>query len=336
MILVTGGTGLVGSHLLYKLATTETTIKATYRSHSKLKTVKHIFSYYCDDAEALFNKIEWIQADITDIPKLTEAFKNVTQVYHCAALVSFNPKDYYNLRHINIEGTANIVNLCIANNVKKICYVSSIATTGKAIPNKPITESCEWNKDNDHNDYAITKYGAEMEVWRGTQEGVDAVIVNPGVIIGPGFWDSSSSNLFTKVYNNISYYTKAINGYIAVFDVVDAMIKLYNSDVKNERFIVVSENISLKSFLTQIAESLGVEPPKKEASKLMLAIAWRLDWFVSLFRSGNRKITKHLSNTLQTNRIYSSEKLQKTINIKFTPITSSIEQTSQLFLNDLE
>lgn len=335
MILVTGGTGLVGSHLLYKLAKTSAAIRAIYRDESKLETVKHIFSYYSEDYINLFKRIEWIKTDITDIPKLTEAFKTVTKVYHCAALVSFKPKDYKALRQVNIHGTANIVNLCIANNIEKLCFVSSIATVGNASNNESITESCEWNKDEEYNDYAITKFGAEMEVWRGTQEGVNAIIVNPGVIIGPGFWNSSSSNLFKKVFDGIPYYTKAINGYVAVFDVVDAMLQLYNSDIKNQRYIVVSENIGLDSFLIKVSNTLGVKPPGKEVSKLMLSIVWRVDWLLSLFSSRDRKITKNLVKTLLTDRVYSSKKLQDAIKIKFTPISSAIEETSRFFLKDL-
>src|SRR5690606_20249767 len=182
MILVTGGTGLVGSHLLYKLVSNGESVKAIYRREHKLELVKRVFAYYTQDFEALFSKIDWVDADITDVPKLSEAFQNVTYVYHCAAFVSFEPDKYHQLRKINIEGTANVVNLCVANNVKKLCYVSSIAAVGHhADAMQLITEETHWNPEDDNSVYAITKYGAEIEVWSGTQEGFDAIVGNPGI-----------------------------------------------------------------------------------------------------------------------------------------------------------
>lgn len=336
MILVTGGTGLVGSHLLYKLTEVESKIRATYRYDAKLETVRHIFSYYSKNANSLFNKIEWVKADITDIPELTNAFSGITKVYHCAALVSFDPNDYYTLRHINIDGTANVVNLCLAHNIKKLCYVSSIATIGKSIDNSIITEDCEWNKEDDNTVYAISKYGAEIEVWRGTQEGLDAVIVNPGVIVGPGFWKASSSSLFRKIHKGLNYYTTGSTGYIDVFDVVNIMIHLYEGDTKNEHYILVAENRTFKSFLVKAAEELIVKPPKKEASLILLTIAWRIDWLRHLFTGKRRKLTKHLVQSLTMSRNYSSAKIVKELNYKFKSVDTSISETSQLFLKDYE
>ncbi|MBT8393778.1 MAG: SDR family oxidoreductase, partial [Bacteroidia bacterium] len=166
MILVTGGTGLVGAHLLYKLLLTESNIRATYRTKSKINKTKHVFSYFTKDVDSLFNKIEWVEADILNVPKLKGAFQDVSRVYHSAALVSFDPNDYHKLRKTNIEGTANIVNLCLTNNIEKLCYVSSIAALGKEDDNSLITENTYWNPEDDNSVYAITKYGAEMEVCR--------------------------------------------------------------------------------------------------------------------------------------------------------------------------
>jgi len=184
MVLVTGGTGMVGSHLLYFLLKENTKVRAIYRKDSDIKAIKKVFALYTNEVDMFFNKIEWVKANIIDIPALTLAFQNVTHVYHCAAIINFDPSKYKVLKKANVEGTANVVNLCLANNVKKICYVSSVATLGKTLNNQPINEETHWNPDDKNNVYAITKYGAEMEVWRGTQEGLDAVIVNPGVIVG--------------------------------------------------------------------------------------------------------------------------------------------------------
>lgn len=338
MILVTGGTGLVGSHLLYKLASTNENVRAIYRRVHKLDAVKKVFSYYTDDVETLYNRIDWIEADLNDIPALKEAFKDIIYVYHCAAFVSFEPDKYHQLRKINIQGTANIVNLSITNKVKKLCYVSSIAAIGHELnPDTLITEETAWNPEDDHSVYAITKYGAEIEVWRGTQEGIDAVIVNPGVILGPGFWrGGGSGSLINQVYKGFPYYTKGMTAYVDVDDVVKAMVQLMNSDVKNESFIVISENLSFKDFQSKVAEALDVEPAKKEAGKLLLQLGWRMDWLMHKLKGKRRKLSKQMAKTALTKTIYGNSKLKNTLNFEFVPMDDSIHKTAGYFLDDLK
>ena len=312
MILVTGGTGLVGSHLLYQLVENGERVRAIYRSKEKIEAVKNVFSYYSDNFEDLFAKIEWFKATLNDIPKLEDAFKNVTYVYHCAAFITFDPKSYHALRRINIEGTANIVNLSISHQVEKLCYVSSIATIGKEENDQLITEETHWNPEAEQSVYAITKYGAEMEVWRGTQEGLDAVVVNPGVIIGPGFWrGGGSGSLIKMVYKGVVRLTEGVVGYVGVKDVANTMIKLMQSNIANERFILVSENLSYTDFFTKTASYLNVKPPEKKASKLLLSVAWRLDWLRSRLLNKKRRLVKQTTKTITTKSYYSIEKIRK-------------------------
>ncbi len=256
MILVTGGTGLVGSHLLYQLALKNEDIIAIYRKTSNLSAVKKVFSYYTDNFESLFSTIQWIEADINDIPSLTTAFEGVSHVYHSAALISFDTADYKKMRKINIEGTANIVNLCIINKIQKLCFVSSIAAISKPLSDKEITENNDWNIEDSNYGYAITKYGAEIEVWRASQEGINVVIVNPGVILGSGFWQSGSGKMFSKIYKGFKFYTEGVTGFIGVADVVKVMINLMESNISNERYILVSENDSFKNVFFAIANGL--------------------------------------------------------------------------------
>lgn len=336
MILVTGGTGLVGSHLLYKLVEKGYKVRATFRSENKLETVKRIFGYYTTQANAMFSKIDWVEAHLNDIPALTIAFKDIVKVYHCAALVSFDPNDYYTLRKVNIEGTANIVNLCLANNIEKLCYVSSIAAIGHGEPNDAIiNEATDWFSEEDHNVYAITKYGAEIEVWRGVQEGLDAVVVNPGFIFGPGFWNTSSGSLFKKIHKGLKYYTNGVSGYVGIDDVVTIMIQLMDSSIKNEGYVLVSENLSFKEFSTKTAHGLGVKPPYKEASKMQLQLAWRLDWLNHFVRRKRRKLTKQLVRSITEKYFYSSKKVIADLDIKFKSTDESINQTCQFFLSEL-
>ena len=338
MILVTGGTGLVGSHLLYKLLLTEKKVRAIYRRAHKLEVVKHVFSYYSENWDALFNKIEWVEADITDIPKLQDAFVGIKQVYHCAAFISFEPDKYRTLRKINIEGTANIVNLCISQGISKLCYVSSIAAIGQA--NKPeelINENTPWNPEADNSVYAITKYGAEMEVWRGTQEGLDAIVVNPGIILGPGFWRSGGSgSLFRQIYKGLPYYTSGGSAYVDVNDVVDTMIQLMHSALKNEAYILIAENLLFKDFNKLTAKALNVSKKQNLIKPWQLDILWRLDWLKHKIFGKRRQLSKQLAKTITTVTRHDNSKIKTALDYKFTPIEVSIKKVSELFLKDFK
>lgn len=332
MILVTGSTGLVGSHLLYKLVSNNENVRAIYRSEHKLEQVKQVFATYTKDYTTLFDAIEWVQADILDIPSLTEAFKNVTHVYHCAAFVSFEPDKYHLLRKTNIEGTANIVNFCISNTIKKLCYVSSIATLGKATNNELITEETAWNQEDDNSVYAITKYGAEMEVWRGTQEGLNTVIVNPGVILGAGIWKFGTGSLFKKAHKGLKYYTSGTIGLVAVDDVTTVMIALMKSTVINANFVVVAENWTYKQFLQTLALSVNAEEPKKLASPFLLSLAWKLDWLKHILTGKRRQLTKNLTMSLTSETYYSSDKLKTTLNYNFKDVKTTIYEIGGFYL----
>lgn len=337
MVLVTGGTGLVGAHLLYKLVLDNETVRAIYRNKRKLQNAKNVFSCYGKTNSHLFDKIEWVEADILDIPALAKSMKDIDYVYHCAAFVSFEPDKYQALRRTNIEGTANIVNLCIAHNIKKLCYVSSIATIGNPVKEEEIiTEQTHWNPEDDNSVYAITKYGAEMEVWRGTQEGLDAVIVNPGVILGAGIWRYGSGNLFKKAHSGFTYYTSGNVGLVSVTDVVGIMIKLLKSDIKNERYILVAENWSYKRFLQTTANALKVKPPETIAKPWLLNIGWRLDWLKRNIMGKRRVLTKQLAKSLTSKTNYSNTKITKAINYDFEPIDKVIEEVSNLYLKQAQ
>ena len=324
MILVTGGTGLVGSHLLYHLLLKNDSVKAIHQQTSDLLAVKKVFRYYTTDVEVLYNKIVWVEANLNNIPELEIAFKDITYVYHCAAFVSFDTKDYKKMRRINIAGTTNIVNQCILNSVKKLCFVSSVATLEKDIKKDVIDESENWDNTKDKSGYAITKYGAEKEVWRASQEGIDMIIVNPGVILGSGFWNKGSSALFSKIKNGFPFYTEGVTGFVDVIDVVQIMQKLMLSEVKNERFILVSENISFKDLFFQIADALDVKRPKMKVSKIWSEIIWRLDKVKSTILRSPALITKYSSRSSQSKNIYSSNKIKSVMDIQFNKIDQTI------------
>jgi len=335
MILVTGGTGLVGSHLLFELTKADQNIRALYRRTETIEKVKTIFSYYLDNIDIQFKKIEWVQADLNDVPKLNAAFEGVSHVYHCAALISFAPNDYAQLNKTNTEGTANIVNLCISHSIQKLCYVSSVATMG-VDPHK-ITEETTWKSEDIKNVYAITKHNAEMEVWRGIQEGVPSVIVNPGLILGAGFFNSGSGLLFKIIHKGLRYKTEGITGYVGVNDVVESMILLMNSGHTSEQYILVSDTLSFGDFTKLMSNALGVRSPKKTAKNWMLSVAWRLDWLTCIVLGRKRHLTKNMCRTLNNKNHYSSEKfLNAEKQFKFTPISKTISEVSQIYLKEVK
>ena len=324
MVLITGATGLVGSHLAIKLLENEQNVRAIYRNAASIEKTKTLFGLY--DKTQLFDKIQWVEADLNDIPALEIAFSGVEYVYHSAALISFDQKDEEKLRKINIEGTANIVNLCLAHAVKKLCHVSSIAALGDLLDHETVVdENTEWNPEKTHSDYAISKYGAEIEVFRAHQEGLSVVIINPGVILGAGFFDSGSSEIFTKVKNGLQFYSNGSSGFVSVNDVVLAMMQLMNSEISGEKFIVVAENRSYQSILDTIAIELKIAKPKYKVSKLALNILWRLDWVLSNIFFQKRKLSKDLAISLTANEIYSNQKIKERLGFEFDGIDGVIK-----------
>jgi dihydroflavonol-4-reductase len=329
MVLVTGGTGLVGSHLLLHLIENGESVRAIYRNLESIQKTKNQFLLY--KKEDLFEKIDWIQADIIDVPSLEMVFENVESVYHCAAFISFDPKDEDALRKTNIEGTANMVNFCIAKNVKKLCFVSSIAALGDLKENeKIITEETEWNPEKPHSDYAISKYGAEMEIWRGQQEGLNSVIVNPGVILGPRIWDQGSGILFNKIENGFPFYTKGTTGFIAVTDVVKIMAQLMTSEVENDRFTLIAQNIVFADLFNSIADALKVKRPSIYVSPLLTRFLWRMDWFVSTVFRTKRRLDRATAIASYSENMYSNEKIKNILKTEFLDIQQYINDISKL------
>ena len=329
MILVTGGTGLVGSHLLYHLLLENDSVRAIHQQNSDLNAVKRVFQFYGTDAESLFNKIRWVEAGLNDIPELEKAFENVKYVYHCAAFISFASKDYQKMRRVNIYGTTNVVNLCISNQVEKLCFVSSVAAIENGIEGELMDETDNWNNATDKSDYAITKYGAEMEVWRASQEGIPVVIVNPGVILGSGFWQKGSGRLFSNVQKGLKFYTEGVTGFVGVQDVVKIMILLMSSTISNQRFVIISENISYKNILFMIADALGKQRPKIKISKFISSCMWRIEFLRSKITLSDPLLTKYTAKSALSNHPYTAEKIKNELDFEFEPINSCVEKIAQ-------
>lgn len=325
MILITGATGLLGSHLLYSLIASGEKVRATMRSTSNLQEVKRVFSYYTDDYEKLFDRVEWVEADLSYPESFESIFEDVDRVYHAAAFVSFDPRDRSRLVNDNRKITANIVNECLEKANIRLLHVSSTAALGAAPEGECVDESTMWKPDKMNTGYSISKFLSEMEVWRGIEEGLDAVIVNPSVIFGAGFWEKGSSSMFTNIQKGLKYYTNGVTGFVGVEDVVKCMVWLMNSDVSNERYIISAENLSYREVFTMIAEELGKKPPHIEATPFLSGLAWRLDAFRSWF--GPARVITHETVRAGNNKTYfSNAKIKTLTDIKFEPVKEVIKR----------
>lgn len=314
---------MIGSHLLYHLVDSGQEVRSLYRTKDSLQKVTKVFGYYSDQPTSLMDKIEWVEGDITNIGELTKAFEGIKQVYHCAALISFDPKDFKKLEKINIEGTANVVNLCLKFGVQKLCYVSSIAAIGPSVKGNMATEENDWSETN-ASVYGLTKYNAELEVWRGSQEGLSVVIVNPGVVIGPGFWKSGSGSFFTYAAKGKKHFIPSGTGFVAVDDVVKAMVALMESEIQSERFILVDQNWTYEQLFQKIAPKLGVEPPSKKLSYFSLEVFWRLDWLRSKLLGKRRRLSKVMAKGLYYQENYDNSKLKEALGFEYGNLDTTI------------
>jgi len=333
MILVTGGTGLLGSHLLLDLVKSGRQVRAIKRSTSNLSMVRKVFSYYVSNPDELAGKIEWTNADLMDFGAMEDALQGITEIYHVGAVVSFYPKDHKAMLKVNIEGTANLVNLAIQNKVEKFCYVSSVATLGRAENNDVSTEETYWVPSKKNSVYSISKYGAEREVWRGMEEGLNAVIINPSVIMGPGFWQDNSG-LFRLVDEGLKYYTRGINGYVDARDICTAMIGLMDGNHFGQRYICSAENLTYQAFFTMIAKHLNKPAPSVNVPPAMTAIAWRVEAVRAFLTGSKPEVTREMAITTSQIYTYSSEKLCKTLNFRFRPAEETIREVCGFYLKD--
>ncbi len=333
MILVTGGTGLLGSHLLYSLVKDNQPVRAIRRPESDVDEVRRVFRRYAEEDEALFGKIEWVDADILIPESLDEAMAGVRRVYHSAAIVSFDPRERASLITGNLNGTANVVNACLEYGVEKLCHVSSTAALGSNPLGGPVTEDMMWVHNKMHSSYSISKFTSEMEVWRGIEEGLNAVIVNPSFILGAGSWGKSSSKMFSEIYHGLRYYMNGVTGYVWVDDVVNCMRILMDADISAERFIISSENLSYKNVFTMIADALRVTAPSTEARPFLASIAWRLDAFRSLFGT-SRVITREAVNAGRSINRFSNQKIRERTGYEFREIKGVIDEVGKVFLRE--
>tara|TARA_B100001564_G_scaffold215752_1_gene181606 strand:- start:114 stop:1124 length:1011 start_codon:yes stop_codon:yes gene_type:complete len=335
MILVTGGTGFVGTYLLYELLKENSSIKSTYRKEKNKELTEEFFKLKDLNHPKLFNKIIWVKMDLTEMSSLDELYSGINIIYHCAAFVSLAKRHKNLLMETNVEGTSNIINYAIKHKIKKILFISSIASIGAKDYDCIINEEHSWNHKIKHTDYALSKYKSELEVWRGGQEGIPSVIVNPGFIIGSHFWNRSSSSIFKRIYNGLKFYPTGKISLVSVEDVVIASIKLMNSKIQNERFILVSENMNYKEFLDLISKNLGKSLTKYPLKKPLLYIIYFFDIILSFLRIKKRFMSKALISTFNNNQEFNGNKIKKFISFKYEKIDEKVKEICKDFIDKL-
>ena len=323
MILVTGGTGLLGSHLIRALVAAGKPVRALYRQEP------------LPQLEDLSGRIEWVPGDILDVSALEDAMAGVTQVYHCAAVVSFQAGDKDRLLKVNVEGTANVVNMALDAGVKKLLFVSSVAAIGRARAGVAINEECEWEDSRNNSRYSVSKFLGEMEIWRGIAEGLEAVIINPSVILGGGFWKDGSGALFKNAWKEFPFYTQGVNGFVDVEDVVLAMIRLMDSDISGERFIISADNWNYQQLFTIMAEELGRKPPHIAVRPWMAELIWRLEKVKGMITGKRPLLTKETAHTAQMKVYYENRKVLNALpGFRFRPLQDTIKRIAAAYLED--
>lgn len=323
MILVTGATGLVGGHLLWHLMRDNEKVVAIKRTSSRLEPLRTIFSFYTNEPDVFLRKIEWRIADVLDEQSLASALKDIEVVYHCAAVVSLGSGSEAMI-DTNVRGTRNIVDSALKAGVRKFCFVSSIAACGHAVKGEKIDESTEWIDNEKRSSYSRSKYYSEQEVWKGIGHGLNAVIVNPGVILGVSGTDTGSSKLFAQVRKGLKFYTNGGSGYVDVQDVVRAMIWLTNSKIHSERFILVSENSSNKDILSWMADGFGKQRPFISIDRKVLWIVGLLSEFLAAVFRFAPLIDRQMAQSATNRSFYSSRKIIELTDFRFTPVSKCI------------
>lgn len=321
-ILVTGGTGFLGSYLLhYLLREGYTQVRALRRPNSRMDLV-------ADIAE----QIAWREGDLLDIFALEDAMQGVQQLYHCAAIVSFDPRDRDQMRQVNVEGTANVVNAALHAGIEKMVHVSSIAAIGRSKQSNIVNEQNKWERSDYNSEYAISKYLSENEVWRGMAEGLPVAVVNPSVIIGSGRWHEGPQQLFRLVWKNFPFYATGVSGFVDVRDVARFMMQLMESNIENNRYILNADNLSFQTIMNEIAAHLQRQQPHIRVTPLIQQIAWRVEWLRARLLGHRPLITREVARHATRSFYYQNDKsLADFPDFEYTPINQTIAETCRQF-----
>lgn len=326
MIFITGATGFLGAHITAKLLGAGQDVRLLRRPSSSTAELESIVKWVNGKNLLEFeSQIEWIEGDILDLHALDQSCKGVEAVIHCAATVSFSKSDEDRMNKINIEGTENVVNTCLKAKIPRLVHISSTSALSHFKKEGTIDESCDYIEGEPNSKYGISKFKAEMAVWRAMEEGLNAVILNPAVILGYGDWDKGSCNLFKKYAHGFPFYSTGGNAFIGVEDVAQISVDMLNSEIASERFLCVSENLDFKDLFFMMADQFGQKRPHIKINKIRSELAWRLFAIANLFRK-KALITKESAAASVRKTEYSNAKLSGALDFQFRPINEVVEK----------
>ena len=327
MILITGATGMVGARLLFDLSKNDR-VKGLRRATSNMEVVNRIFS---SDIDRLKN-VDWVEGDVKDIYSLEDAFENVDQVFHSAGFISFRPSDRKMMMKVNVEGTANMINLALEKKVKRFCHISSVAALGRIAGSEIVDENSVWKISSENSNYAISKYGGEREVWRGIEEGLSAFIINPTIIIGPGDWKNGSAQMFSTIAKGLKFYTSGSTGFVDYRDVSKCAVELMNKGVEGKRYVINSDNLTYQLVFDTIASTLNKPKAVIKVTPFLAELGWRIEAVRSFIMSDKSMITKETAHNGNMHWKYLNNRVKKELGIEFIPISESVEHVAKYFL----
>ena len=328
MVLVTGGTGFLGSYIIKELVEKNYPVRAIRRTTSKIP-------FYI--SANIFEQVQWVEGDILDPVSLDEAMEGADAVIHSAAIISFAKADKKKMYHVNVQGTANVVNAAIEKNISRLVHISSVAALGRNKLGGHVNEERKWQESSMNTHYAISKYKAEMEVWRGIAEGLNAVIINPSTVLGYGDWDTSSCRIFKTIYNEFPWYSTGINGFVDIEDVARTTVLLMQSDIKEQRFIANGDNWSFQQLFNTIADGFGKKHPHRKATPFLGSLGWRMEKFKTLFSGESPLLTRESAKVAQSRTYFENDKILKAFpQFSFTPLQESIQKTCKKYLHAIK
>lgn len=322
MILVTGGTGFLGSYIIKLLIEKGYSVRAIRRSNKLPIWI----------SKEIFDKVEWVEGDVLDVVALEEAMEGVDIVIHSAAVVSFIKKERQNMYQVNVEGTANVVNMMLEKNVRRLVHISSVAALGRTANGGHVNEEKKWEESKVNTHYGRSKYKAELHVWRGMGEGLEAVILNPSTILGFGDWNNGSCAIFKNVFNEFKWFVTGINGFVDVEDVAKVTVQMMESNISEQRFIVNGDNWTFKKIQETIADGFGKKHPTRETTAFLLNMAWRMEKIKSMLTGKKPLLTKESARVAVSRTLFDNDKLLKALpGFSFTPLEKTIETACEKY-----
>jgi nucleoside-diphosphate-sugar epimerase len=325
-VLITGGTGFLGSYIIKHLVQGGYTVRAIRRSNTLPTWID----------TAILNKVEWVDGDVLDVVSLENAMLNIDTVIHSAAVVSFTKKHHDQMMHTNVEGTANVVNIALEKNIRRLVHISSVAALGRTASGGIVTEEKKWEESKMNTQYARSKFKAELHVWRAIGEGLNAVILNPSTILGYGDWKSGSSSIFRNVYNGFKWYTNGINGFVDVEDVAVATLLIMESGISEQRFIVNGETWTFRKLQESIAGAFQKTPPSREATALILSFAVKAEYLKSLLTGRSPLLTTESARIGMSKTYFQNDKILAALpGFSFTPLVETIKKTCEKYLGTI-